>query len=64
MLCNGVGEMGWTMPAEWAPHAATWMVWPHNQALWEGTWGVTLAQVQEDFARVVNAIARAIVKSK
>ncbi|WP_448651719.1 agmatine deiminase family protein [Pseudomonas fluorescens] len=48
----------WWMPAEWSPHAATWMVWPHNQALWETTWGVTLAQVQEDFARVANAIAR------
>lgn len=49
---------GWWMPAEWARHAATWMVWPHNQALWETTWGVTLAQVQQDFARVANAIAR------
>ncbi|WP_110970024.1 agmatine deiminase family protein [Pseudomonas huaxiensis] len=58
MLCNGVGSSGWTMPAEWAPHAATWMVWPHNQALWEGIWGVTLADVQADFARVANAIAR------
>jgi agmatine deiminase len=34
------------------------MVWPHNQALWETTWGVTLPQVQQDFARVANAIAR------
>lgn len=50
-------SIGW-MPAEWSPHAATWMVWPHNQALWETTWGVTLAQVQQDFARVANAIAR------
>lgn len=49
---------GWMMPAEWSPHAATWMVWPHNQALWESGWGVTLAEVQVDFARVVNAIAR------
>ena len=50
-------SIGW-MPAEWSPHAATWMVWPHNQALWETTWGVTLAQVQQDFARVAKAIAR------
>lgn len=49
---------GWMMPAEWSPHAATWMVWPHNQALWESGWGVTLAEVQIDFARVANAIAR------
>ncbi|WP_455930534.1 agmatine deiminase family protein [Pseudomonas fluorescens] len=49
---------GWCMPAEWSHHVATWMVWPHNQALWESTWGVTLAWVQQDFARVANAIAR------
>ncbi|NWD77937.1 agmatine deiminase family protein [Pseudomonas gingeri] len=58
MQRNGVQGSGWSMPAEWEPHAATWMVWPHNQSLWESGWGVTLAQVQTDFARVANAIAR------
>ena len=51
-------QSNWFMPAEWSAHAATWMVWPHNQQLWEKGWGVTLAQVQSDFARVANAIAR------
>ncbi|QEY63215.1 agmatine deiminase family protein [Metapseudomonas lalkuanensis] len=51
-------QNGWVMPAEWVPHAATWMAFPHNQALWENGWGVTLADVQVDFARVANAIAR------
>ncbi|MBU2157824.1 MAG: agmatine deiminase family protein, partial [Gammaproteobacteria bacterium] len=58
MQHEAVAQNAWMMPAEWAPHAATWMVWPHNRALWESTWGVTLAEVQVDFARVVNAIAR------
>ncbi|MGO4005136.1 agmatine deiminase family protein [Pseudomonas fluorescens] len=58
MQYNNNHNSAWMMPAEWAPHAATWMVWPHNQALWESGWGVTLSQVQEDFARVANAIAR------
>ncbi len=58
MQHNDTQQTGWWMPAEWTQHAASWMVWPHNQALWENTWGVTLAQVQEDFARVANAIAR------
>ncbi len=58
MQCNGDLSSGWFMPAEWVNHAATWMVWPHNQALWESGWGVTLEQVQVDFARVANAIAR------
>ncbi|MBM6447962.1 MULTISPECIES: agmatine deiminase family protein [Pseudomonas] len=55
---NENNNNAWKMPAEWVTHAATWMVWPHNQALWESGWGVTLAQVQEDFVRVANAIAR------
>ena len=49
---------GWRMPAEWARHAATWMVWPHNQAVWESGWHVRLADVQQDYARVAAAIAR------
>ena len=24
------------MPAEWAPHAATWLAWPHNAETWPG----------------------------
>jgi agmatine deiminase len=24
------------MPAEWAPHAATWIAWPHERADWPG----------------------------
>src|SRR5271156_6645839 len=24
------------MPAEWAPHAATWVAWPHNPEDWPG----------------------------
>ncbi|MFJ4155718.1 agmatine/peptidylarginine deiminase [Pseudomonas sp. NPDC089752] len=51
-------DSGWRMPAEWACHAATWMIWPHNQALWENGWNVNLADVQRDYARVAAAIAR------
>ncbi|BAW25588.1 MULTISPECIES: agmatine deiminase family protein [Pseudomonas] len=51
-------DSGWRMPAEWARHAATWMIWPHNQDLWESAWNVRLADVQQDYARVAAAIAR------
>lgn len=27
---------GLRMPAEWEPHAATWLAWPHNRADWPG----------------------------
>jgi agmatine deiminase len=27
---------GYRMPAEWEPHAATWLAWPHERADWPG----------------------------
>ena len=27
-------QLGYSMPAEWAPHAATWLGWPHNESDW------------------------------
>ena len=27
---------GWRMPAEWEPHAATWLAWPHEPSDWPG----------------------------
>src|SRR5690242_191508 len=27
-------SLGFTMPAEWEPHAATWLGWPHNPTDW------------------------------
>ncbi len=27
---------GYRMPAEWEPHAATWLAWPHNKRDWPG----------------------------
>src|SRR3954452_11305080 len=28
--------LGFRMPAEWEPHAATWLAWPHNRDDWPG----------------------------
>jgi agmatine deiminase len=28
--------LGFSMPAEWAPHEATWLAWPHNSSDWPG----------------------------
>jgi len=27
-------ELGYSMPAEWETHAATWLGWPHNESDW------------------------------
>lgn len=29
----------WLFPAEWSPHAATWLGWPHNTSDWPGRFG-------------------------
>ena len=29
-------SLGFRMPAEWEPHAATWIAWPHNPQDWPG----------------------------
>jgi agmatine deiminase len=29
-------SLGYRMPAEWEPHAATWIAWPHNHDDWPG----------------------------
>ena len=37
-LVPGAGSpaaRGYRMPAEWEPHRATWLVWPHNPTDWE-----------------------------
>ena len=28
--------LGYRMPAEWEPHEATWIAWPHNRDDWPG----------------------------
>lgn len=38
------------MPAEWEPHAATWIAWPHNREDWPGKFG-TIAWVYAEIVR-------------
>ena len=42
------------MPAEWEPHAATWLAWPHNARDWPGKFGA----IPWAFAEIIRAIAR------
>ena len=32
--------LGFALPAEWEPHAATWLNWPHNAGDWPGKFAV------------------------
>lgn len=40
-------------PAEWEPHAGTWLAWPHNPDTWPGH----LAEAQGEFVGFVRALA-------
>ncbi|MEZ4220689.1 MAG: agmatine deiminase family protein [Polyangiaceae bacterium] len=42
--------LGYRMPAEWEPHAATWLAWPHNRTDWPGK-GLLVAWVFVEMAR-------------
>jgi agmatine deiminase len=46
---------GYAWPAEWAPHARTWMCWPCRTEAWGGPEG--LLRAKQAFARVARAIS-------
>ena len=40
-------QRAFAMPAEWAPHEATWLSWPHNRETWpDGLEGAEAALVE------------------
>jgi agmatine deiminase len=47
-------ELGFQMPAQWEPHAATWMGWPADDLEWRGQ----LEAVRVEFAALVGTISR------
>ena len=46
-------DLGYTMPAEWAPHARCWMAWPKRTELWREH----LEGARADYVRVAQAVA-------
>ncbi len=46
-------EQGYHMPAEWHPHAATWLAWPKDPL----TWPDRVPQVEEIFLRMMKELA-------
>ncbi|MGH7929355.1 MAG: agmatine deiminase family protein [Candidatus Binatia bacterium] len=46
-------SQGYAMPAEWVPHRATWLSWPHNRE----TWPTQLTQVQNTWLRMIREMA-------
>jgi len=46
--------LGYRMPAEWEPHAATWLTWPHNRNSWPGCFD----PIPAVWTRLVELLAR------
>jgi agmatine deiminase len=46
--------LGFRMPAEWEPHEATWLGWPHELSDWPGKF----APIPWAFAEIVRHLAR------
>jgi agmatine deiminase len=49
-------ELGFTFPAEWHAHRATWLTFPHNDASWQGD---KLAQIRPQYLQFIKTIAQA-----
>src|SRR5215470_6472585 len=47
-------SLGYRMPAEWEPHQATWIAWPHNRSDWPGKF----AAIPWVYAEIVRHLAR------
>jgi agmatine deiminase len=46
--------LGYRMPAEWEPHEATWLAWPHERTDWPGKF----APIPWVYADIVRHLAR------
>jgi agmatine deiminase len=47
-------SLGFRMPAEWEPHAATWIAWPHNSEDWPGKF----APISWVYTEIVRYLSR------
>ena len=46
-------SLGFRMPAEWEPHAATWLSWPHKEESWPGKF----EPIPSVFVKLVKALS-------
>jgi agmatine deiminase len=49
--------LGYRMPAEWEPHAATWLAWPHEKTDWPGKFA-PIPWVYADIVRHLSQVER------
>ncbi|MED5354120.1 MAG: agmatine deiminase family protein [Nitrospinota bacterium] len=47
-------SLGYRMPAEWEPHSATWLTWPHNPETWPKQ---DKQKIENEFLTIVRYLA-------
>jgi agmatine deiminase len=53
-MARQIGKTGYRTPAEWEPHAATWLAWPHEASDWPGKF----APIPWLYGEIVRLLAR------
>ncbi len=48
-------QLGFIFPAEWHPHRATWLTFPHNEASWQGG---KLTRMRPQYLQFIKAISQ------
>ena len=48
-------DLGFRMPAEWEPHSATWLAWPHNSETWPGQ---DIAKIEAVYIQMIKTLAK------
>jgi len=46
-------DLGFRMPAEWEPHSATWLTWPHNPETWPGQ---NISNIERVYLQIIQAL--------
>src|ERR1035437_6233975 len=57
MMIETPRQLGYRMPAEWEPHEATWLAWPHNPGDWPGKFHA-IPWVYAEIVRLLSARER------
>src|SRR5262245_56225697 len=50
-------EPQYRLPAEWEPHRATWLAWPHRRSDWPGRFG-PIPWVYASIVRLLSQVER------
>jgi len=53
-------QLGYRMPAEWEPHEATWLAWPHNPEDWPGKFQ-PIPWIYAEIVRLLSARERVYI---